>query len=92
MHGLTENGLIEIVKKNPQFKAYFMRPGRICPETFSISTAILNVLAPSFKVHDFAAIMVETALRGGDEQTLEKSEIILKSTTCPEILSPTEQK
>jgi hypothetical protein len=92
VQGLTENGLIEIARKNPQFKAYFMRPAHICPETFNISTAILNVFAPSVKVQDLAAVMVETALRGGDEQTLEHPEIIQKSTTCPEILTLTEQK
>lgn len=61
-----------------------MRPAHICPEHFSVSTAILNVLAPSVKVRDLAAVMVETALKGSNEQTLENPEIVKRSTTLVE--------
>lgn len=61
-----------------------MRPAHICPEQFSVSTAILNVLAPSVKVQDLAVVMIETALKGSDEQTLENPEIVKKSTTLIE--------
>jgi hypothetical protein len=76
--------LIAIAEKHPQFKPYFMRPAHICPEHFSVSTAILNVLAPSVNVNDLAAVMIDTALNGGEEQTLENHEIVSKSTTLTE--------
>lgn len=76
--------MIAIAEKHPQFIAYFMRPGHICPEHFSVRTAILDVLAPSVKVKDLAAVMIDTALNGGEEQTLENHESVSKSTTLVE--------
>jgi hypothetical protein len=80
VQGEVENGLIAIGEKHPGFKTYIVRPGGILPEDTGVIMAIAGALIPSVKVNALAAVMADIGINGGEEQTLENSEIVKKST------------
>ncbi|KAF2100557.1 hypothetical protein NA57DRAFT_54635 [Rhizodiscina lignyota] len=73
--GQVENGLIDIAKRNSGFETFIMRPAGILPEHPSLSYTIAGAIIPSVKVTELAAVMIDVAVEGAKEQTLENGEI-----------------
>jgi len=77
--GEVENGLIAIAEKHPGFKTYIMRPGGIIAEDAGVVMAVVGALIPSVRVNALAAVMADVGINGGEQQTLENSDIVKNS-------------
>jgi hypothetical protein len=73
--GRVEQGLVDIAEGNEGFETFIMRPGGILPADSGGLMNALGAIIPSVKVDHLAKVMIEIALSGSKEQTLENGAI-----------------
>jgi hypothetical protein len=74
--------LIQLEDENKdKFAAYIARPGSVIPPNnmlMSILGALTGSLYPTMKVEELAAAMIDTAIRGGEVQTIMHDDLKAK--------------
>jgi hypothetical protein len=75
--------LVQLEDENKdKFAAYIARPGSVIPSNsmlMSILGALTGPLYPAMKVEELAAAMIDTAIRGGDVQTIMHDDLKAKA-------------
>ncbi|KIN02328.1 hypothetical protein OIDMADRAFT_53837 [Oidiodendron maius Zn] len=75
LRGLAQTKFLEFGKQNQHIKTYVVRPAAVLPGDGSV---FLGFLLPTVSVRSLAAVMVDLAINGGNEQVVANKVIIEK--------------
>lgn len=78
LKGEAESGLLALSEKYPGFEVIVERPMGIIKEAPTVREILVGAVFPNVRVNDLAAVMVEAAIEGQDQQVYENKDIARK--------------
>jgi hypothetical protein len=80
IEGETETKLLEFRKDKQKegFEVFITRPSGVTPKDRGVLKSIAAAIVPMIKVDELAAAMLDIAVNGSDQQTLENHDLVVK--------------